>query len=91
VGASLQVSSGVVDGQAVVAATADEEDGKADVEAAVSQGLEEDGQADADAEISQGVEEDGQADAEAEISQGVEAAAADADINPEEAGTDSDG
>jgi hypothetical protein len=71
----LQVSIGVFDGQAVVAAAAKEDDG----------------QADSEAEISQGVEEDGQADADAEISQGVEAAAADADINPEEAGTDSDG
>ena len=81
-GASLQVSIGIFDGQAVVAATSEEEDGQADEEAAVSQGVEEDGQADSEAEMSQGVEEDGQADAEA---------AADADINPEEAGIDTDG
>jgi hypothetical protein len=78
----LQVSIGVFGDQAVVAATSEEEDGQADEEAGVSQGVEEDGQAEAEAEISQGVEKDGQADAEA---------AADADINPEEAGTDSDG
>jgi hypothetical protein len=82
VGASLQVSIGVFGDQAVVAATSEEEDGQADEEAGVSQGVEEDGQAEAEAEISQGVEKDGQADAEA---------AADADINPEEAGIDTDG